>query len=403
MVTPVTTGFEALALRLHDARLRAFVDLYTARTAEVWWRIAGGRVHARRELLREGAAVRLDGTFASSDGLDRLVLAELLGVPARTLPAFDLQPFPRPPVIASVVEAFGGDAAAELHWRGGWSALIAGGTAVALRRPELLEVALPDGQRFLYTWPLAEGWQQPAPAPEGGAGVRAGRHVTALAPAAAAVLFHELLAHPLEGDLLQRGASPLVGRQGERLFALPLDVDDDPQARHLPGSFAIDDEGVAAHRRPLVRGGVLVGMLCDRAAAAARGGTAGSARRAGVHSPPRPRVSNLVVRAAAGAADELRGAASIEIASLAGGTVEPRTGMVSLAVRSAWALRRGRRVHPLAPFALAGTVAAVLAGVKALAGPGEATAEPGWCSKDGEVVPTGAVAPWVLLAGMEAR
>jgi hypothetical protein len=398
----VTTGFDALAQRLQVARLRGLVDLYTARTAEVWWRVADGSVRARRELLREGAAVRFDDTFASSDGLDRLVLAELLGIPARTLPAFDLQPFPRPPVIASVVNALGGGAA-ELHWRAGWAALVTGGTSVPLRHPELLEVALPDGQRFLYTWPLNDNWQPPAPAPEDGVAVRAGHHVAVLAPAAAAVLFHELLAHPLEGDLLQRSASPLAARHGERLFPLPVDVDDDPLLPHLPGSFTIDDEGVDAHRRPLVRSGVLVGMLCDRASAAALGGTAGSARRAGVHSPPRPRVSNLLVHAAAGPADELRGAASIEIASLSAGTVEPRTGIVSLAVRSAWALRQGRRTHSLAPFALAGTLPAVLAGIKALAGPGEATAEPGWCSKDGEVVPTGAVAPWVLLAGMEAR
>ena len=402
MVTPAASGFDELAQRLDDARLSAFVDLYAARTAEVWWRVAKGGVLARRELLREGAAVRLEATFTSADGLDRLVLSELLGLSARTLPAFALDPFPRPPDVAAVVAALAGTAA-ELHWRAGWAALLAGGASVLLRRPELLEVALPDGQRFLYTWPLPAGWQPPVPAPTGGAAVRPGRHVLLLAPAAAAVLFHELLAHPLEGDLLQRGASPFAGRHGERLFALPLDADDDPLARHLPGSFAVDDEGTGAHRRPLVRGGVLVGMLCDRATAAALGGIAGNARRAGVHSPPRPRVSNLVVRAAADNPDDLRGDASIEVGSLASGTVEPRTGIVSFAVRSAWALRRGRRSHPMAPFALAGTVAAVLAGVKAVAGPGEATAEPGWCSKDGEVVPTGAVAPWVLLAGMEAR
>jgi hypothetical protein len=402
MVTPAASGFDELAQRLDDARLRAFVDLYAARTAEVWWRVADARVLARRELLREGAAVRRDGAFSSADGLDRLVLAELLGVSARTLPAFGLEPFPHPPEVAEVVASFDG-IAAELHWRAGWAVLLAAGAAVALRRPQLLEIALPDGQRFLYTWPLPAGWQPPALAPQDGAAVRTGRHVVVLAPAAAAVLFHELLAHPLEGDLLQRGASPFAGRHGERLFALPIDVDDDPLARHLPGSFAIDDEGTGAHRRPLVRGGVLVGMLCDRSSAAALGGAAGNARRAGVHSPPRPRVSNLVVHAAAGDHDGLRSAASIEIGSLAAGTVEPRTGVVSLAVRSAWALRRGRRTHPLAPFALAGTVAAVLTGVETVVGPGEATAEPGWCSKDGEVVPTGAVAPWVLLAGMEAR
>jgi len=402
MMTPDETGFDELARRLEDARPRGFVDLYAARTAEVWWRVGGGGVRARRELLREGAAVRRDGTFASADGLDRLVLAELLGASARTLPAFGLAAFPHPPDVGAVVDALG-DGVAELHWRGGWGVLVAGGASVALRRPELCEIALSDGQRFLHTWPLPAGWRSPVPAAAPEAAVRPGRHAVALAPAAAAVLFHELLAHPLEGDLLLRGASPLAGRRGERLFALPLDVDDDPLARHLPGSFAVDDEGTGAHRRALVRGGVLVGALCDRSSAAALGDPPGNARRAGVHAPPRPRVSNLVVRAAAADREALRGAASLEVSSLAGGTVEPRTGVVSLAVRAAWELRRGRRARALAPFALRGTMEAVLAGIAGVAGPGEPTAEPGWCSKDGEVVPTGAVAPWVLLAGMEAR
>jgi hypothetical protein len=402
MATGVNSELGALAERIHQARPSGLVDLYAARTAEVWWRLSGGRVSARRELLREGAAVRFAGTFASSDGLDRLVLAELLGIPARTLPAFALAPFPRPPAIDDVIARLAGGEC-ELHWRGGWAALLADGAATALRRPELLEVALPDGQRFLHTWPLADDWTAPQAAPAPAGSVRAGRTTVALAPAAAAVLFHELLAHPLEGDLLARGSSPLAGRLGERLFAIAVDVDDDPTAPALPGSFSTDDEGVPARRRQLVRDGVLVGTLCDRATAAALGGKPGNARRATVHTPPRPRVSNLVVRCRRGDDEALRREAAVEIASLAGGSVEPRLGLVTLAVRAAWVLKRGVREHALAPFTLSGTIDEVLGGVRALAGPSVPTAEPGWCSKDGEVVPTGAVAPWVLLAGVEAR
>ncbi len=402
MAAGVTSDLGALAERIREAGPRGFVDLYATRTAEVWWRLAGGAVSARRELLREGAAARFAGSFVSSDGLDRLVLAELTGIPARTLPAFTPAPFPRPPDVAPIVAALAATEC-ELHWRGGWAALLGEGHETVLWRPELLEIALPEGQRFLYVWPLAADWSPPAAAPTPAGAVRPGRATVLLAPAAAAVLFHELLAHPLEGDLLARGSSPLAGRHGERLFPISIDVDDDPTAASLPGSFSADDEGVAARRRLLVRDGVLVGMLCDRATAAALGGKPGNARRATVHTLPRPRVSNLVVRCRRGDVDALRHEATIEVASLASGAVEPRLGLVTLAVRSAWALRRGSRTHPLEPFVLAGTIGDVLGGVHAIAGPSVATAEPGWCSKDGEVVPTGAVAPWVLLAGAEAR
>jgi len=394
--------FADLARRLEEARLRELVDLYVARTADVWWRIEDHRVVARRELLREGAAARFASVFVSSDGLDRLVLAELLGLPARTVPAFTLAPFPRPPEIDTALAAHA-DGPAELHWRGAWACLIGAGRVLELTRPELLEVALPDGRRLLYTWPLPRRWRPPEPVPPAAAEVRSGRQTALLAPAAAAVLFHELLAHPLEGDLLRRGASPLTGAIGSAPFSIPLDVDDDPTVHDLPGSFALDDEGVEARRRPLVRRGRLVGMLCDRASAEALGGAPGNARRAGVHSPPRPRASNLVVRARGGDVEATRGEATVEITGLSSGSVEPHTGLVILTVRHAWELRRGRRIRPLAPFVIGGTIAEVLSGVRAVAGGAEASAEPGWCSKDGEVVPTGAVAPWVLVGGMEVR
>jgi hypothetical protein len=402
MAAGVTSALGALARRTRERDVSGFVDLYVTRTAEVWWRLAGGRVEARRELLREGAAARFEGTFASGDGLDRLVLADLLGVPARTIPHFDLAPFPHPPAVDDLVAGLDGSSC-RLHWRAGWAALVAGGEEVALERPALVEIALPDGQRHLHVWPPGERWPPPPAPPAPAATVRPGRPAVLLAPAAAAVLFHELLAHPLEGDLILRGASPLAGRHGQRLFSLDLDVDDDPTAADLPGSFSADDEGVPARRRPLVRGGELVGTLCDRAAAAALGGKAGSARRATVHAPPRPRVSNLVVRCGPGDPDDLRHEAAIEVASLASGSVEPALGLVRLAVRSAWSLRRGARAQALAPFVIAGAVDDVLGGIRAVAGPGVATAEPGWCSKDGEVVPTGAIAPWALLAGAEVR
>jgi hypothetical protein len=48
-------------------------------------------------------------------------------------------------------------------------------------------------------------------------------------------------------------------------------------------------------------------------------------------------------------------------------------------------------------------VDAVTGGLLAAAEPSDRGAEPGWCAKDGEVVPTGGFAPWLLLEGLEVR
>ena len=224
-----------------------------------------------------------------------------------------------------------------------------------------------------------------------------------LSPQATATLLHELLGHPLEGDFLLAGTSPWRGRQGERILSLPLDLWDDPTRADLPGSFGVDDEGRPAAARCLVQEGVLTGALATRAFAPALGVEPGNARRATLHALPRPRVSNLVARCPGALAEPPRDEAEVEVEAISAGTLEPRAGLVVLQVRVAHTLRHGRRVRGLAPFTLLGRLSAVAGGLLVAAEPVGASAEPGWCGKEGEVVPTGSEAPWLLVEGLEAR
>jgi PmbA/TldA metallopeptidase C-terminal domain len=390
----------ALAGRLAGARAGRLEDLYLSRVSEAWFHLERGVVKRRTTLLREGAAARTRDDLRSSDGLDRIVLGSLLDLPARTLPPLRHEPLPEPPDAAQLAERLG-DLTGIAHWRASWAAVVRRDAAVLPRRPELFEVVVADRQRGLATWPPPPDWLPPRSAAPGAGHVRPGPASVVLAPAAAAVLLHELLGHPLEGDLLLRGASPWAGKLGRRIFDLDLDLDDDPTLDCLPGSFTRDDEGSPAVRRPLLRAGVLVGALADRTCAAALGVPPGNARRSTVHTPPTPRMSNLVARAAANAAELPREAARLEVTSLRAGRLEPHLGVITLLVRSAFALHRGERTRPLAPFTLAASVDALRNGLVAAGGPALPSAEPGWCSKDGAVVATGAIAPSLLLAGLE--
>ena len=122
-----------------------------------------------------------------------------------------------------------------------------------------------------------------------------------------------------------------------------------------------------------------------------------------MHSPPRPRISNLLATANCALPEPPRTDAAIEVLALASGTLEPASGLLLLRVRTAFSLRRGTRRRVLAPFTLVGTVASVTGGLLAAAQPSDRGAEPGWCAKDGEVVPTGGLAPWLLIEGLEVR
>jgi hypothetical protein len=396
------SGLSELATAVAHARVAELEDVFLERRAEVCWHLAEGRVTARETLLREGAAVRRDGTLVSGDGLDRSILARLLGIADRALPSFSAPAFPDPPRLEEALPRLPTQWAS-VRWSWRWAAILADRRAVALHRPDLAEVTLEDGHRALTVWPPGKDREDSDLAPATRVNARVGAARVLLAPAAAAVLLHELIGHPLEGDLLLRGASPWSGRQGERLVRLSLSVSDDPSRVDLPGAFSADDEGEPAQPRELLAEGILVGALADRESAAALGVPTGNARRANVHARPRPRISNLVARASDPLPHPPRHEAAIEVETLTSGTMEPASGAILLHVRTAFALRRGERHRPLAPFTLVGSLAAVCSGLLAAAEPTLPVAEPGWCAKDGEIVPTGAIAPWLLLSGLEVR
>jgi hypothetical protein len=401
MTEPAVPMLAELVEAIRRARVREFTDLFLERRVEVCWRLAEGKVCARELLLREGAALRRDGALISVDGLDRPTLAELLAVAGHRLPALRLPPLPPPPSFsARLFEHVHG--LVSVRWRWSWAAVLTGAGARDGLRPQLAELTFADGQRALSTWPPAVPDQHPAPT-LAAVTPRVGAGTVLLAPAATAVLVHELFGHLLEADMLRRGASPWSRRRGERVLKLALDVTDDPTRGDLPGGFALDDEGVPAAARPLLADGIIVGALADRATAAPAHTEPGNARRAHVHVPPRPRISNLVVAAADALPAPPRVDAEIEVAALDAGTIDTASGWLALRVRQAWALRRGARIRALAPCTLLGRVAVVCDGIHAAAHPSMVTAAPGWCNKDGDVVPVGTVAPWLLITGLEAR
>lgn len=382
---------------------RGIVDIFFERRVERCWQLRAGRVvGVETASLEGGACRRADGRLLSSDGLERMSLAALAGVAARQLPPV---PLPPPPVIPAFDE-LGAPAdpdlvAARWLWRAAFVAGTAGVGAIA--RPSLLDLGWSDGRRTVRPWPLVPEWEMPAPSSPRAAHPPTGAVRALLAPQATATLFHELFGHPLEADLLRAGSSPWRERLGEAVLALRLDLWDDPTRWDLPGAFDRDDEGTPAAPRRLVEEGVLVGALGDPAAAGAGRGGGGNARRGSLHAPPRPRVSNLVARVRGASGEPPRHDADLEVEAVAAATLDARAGLVVLQVRAGHTLRHGRRTRPVGAFALFGEVERVTGGLRCAGGPPERSAEPGWCGKDGEVVPTGGEAPWLLLDGLEVR
>jgi len=126
---------------------------------------------------------------------------------------------------------------------------------------------------------------------------RAGIYPVILDPDEAAVFIHEAFGHLSEADGLQN--NPAFREKlkiGTTLGREILNVTDDPTIPGHPGSYDIDDEGVAGVKTRLITDGVLTGRLHSRETAAEFGEPlSGNMRAVDAHFTPIVRMSNIFI------------------------------------------------------------------------------------------------------------
>lgn len=228
-----------------------------------------------------------------------------------------------------------------------------------------------------------------------------GERVVVLAPAAAAVLLHEAVAHALEADVLVQGGDPEAA-VGVEMGPAALSVLDDPAAAPEGVRRTTDDEGVAVTRRWLLRQGAVAQPLADRLwAGGSEALSPGAARRAHRHALPDPRSTHLELPAGDTPSDELTAEAEggLMVSEASRGRLDPLTGVFRLDVPFARRIRGGVPADPVGPFRLEGTVADLLARITAVGTdvePGGA----GWCAKGGAKLPVWATTPGLRIEGV---
>jgi TldD protein len=84
-----------------------------------------------------------------------------------------------------------------------------------------------------------------------------------LDPGRAGALFHELVGHPLEADIVAGGTSYLAGRRGDQLAPAWLTVTDGAAPDGEGLTAIVDDEGVGIRTVALLDAGRVAGPLCD--------------------------------------------------------------------------------------------------------------------------------------------
>lgn len=64
-------------------------------------------------------------------------------------------------------------------------------------------------------------------------------------------------------ELIQKGKSPLLGKEKEQIFSEQITIMEDPTNRDLPGYRRFDNEGTRTYQKTFVENGKLVGMMYD--------------------------------------------------------------------------------------------------------------------------------------------
>lgn len=103
------------------------------------------------------------------------------------------------------------------------------------------------------------------------------------------------LALAVNGKMVMEGASPLGGKQGERLFDERLSLWDDPTINYRPASRPCDDEGVPSQRTALIERGVVTDFLYDLQTAALTGNRSTGNGNRSRGSLPTPSVSAVLI------------------------------------------------------------------------------------------------------------
>src|SRR5262245_47170450 len=221
-----------------------------------------------------------------------------------------------------------------------------------------------------------------------------------LAAGSAAVLFHEVLSHPLEAGV----ESPLSGLEQARLAAPEVEVRDDPTRLDLFGGYDRDDEGTAPRPVKLLDAGRLAGRMTDRTHGP--GPSNGHGRRAGADDPPMPRGSNVVISPGAATTDEItrRLSTGLWIEEIDGGSVELSSGRFRLRFPRARRARRGRMADECGGGFLSGEILAVLSSIDPALGREQRPYRAlGGCARGGPGVPVQGTAPDVLVRRLRVR
>jgi TldD protein len=219
--------------------------------------------------------------------------------------------------------------------------------------------------------------------------------------AAAGMILHEAIGHPLEADAILQGNSPFVSDLGRPVAPEGITITDDGTVRGLFGSYPFDADGLPSERKSLIEKGILKEYLVDLECGLDLDiKPNGSGRIGGFSGFPFPRSSNMFLNEGDYKIEEL---------------IEDSTGCLYVRTPSAAQISMDHSNFFLeshdAHIIEKGSFSAVKEGIriyldvrnllrKITAVGDEMQICPNTCIKEGQVVPIAVGAPWLRLSNV---
>ena len=226
----------------------------------------------------------------------------------------------------------------------------------------------------------------------------AGTFTVVMSSEAGGTMIHEAVGHGLEADLVQQGLSVYARKLGEKVASELVTVVDDATLPHNNGSFTVDDEGVPAQRKVLIKDGILVGYMYDRLRAMKDGvESTGNGRRQSYAHIPIVRMTNTFIDKGKDNPEDIikDTKKGIYVVKMGGGEVNTVTGDFVFEVMEGYMIENGEITYPIRGATLIGN------GPKALKDVDAVGNDIGWaigtCGKDGQGVPVTDAQPTIRI------
>ena len=190
--------------------------------------------------------------------------------------------------------------------------------------------------------------------------IETGTYELVLIPRVFAGVLQSLIVPAICADSVQKGRSPLKGKEGSQVLSEGITIVDDGTYPGLTGTKGFDDEGVPTKRKVVFGKGVLEGFLYDSYTASVEGKVStGNAFRPTSFATPSPWISNVIVEPGKGELTDLvrevrRG---IVVYSTIGEWLSnPVSGLLNATVTNAVYVENGEERFPVRGVVISGNI-----------------------------------------------